>query len=152
MEQRSCCTDLERWSKILLLRSIQSIHDLRMTVESKHLRSVLGNLFLAPDHHSAKEKGSRSGNKACQCKDWRIAYQHSLEKGQLTSRWVIVSEAWQQRAQLSSSCKLCLFLLAVVQQQSWSTSQPKNLHLPGAWVFFRIVAPGMEYWPMKNAL
>ena len=152
MKERSCWTDLVCRSKTLLFRSIQSIHEMRMTMESKHLWSVFINFFLAPVHQPAKHNGSCSGNRACQCRHWRIAYYNSLEKGQPTSRCAIVSEAWQQRAQLSSSCRLCLFLLAAVQQRSWSTNQPKNLHLPGARVFFRILAPGMGYCPMKKDL
>ena len=69
-----------------------------------------------------------------------------------TPRCATVSEFWQHRAQLSSFWRPCRFLLAAVQHRSWIANHPKNLHLPGARVFARIFAPGIEYCPMKKDL
>jgi len=138
--------------KTLLLRSFQSIHEMRITMQSKLLLSVLGMSFRADDHQSARQKMLLPRASCCQCRRSRTACQISLASEQPTRRCVIVSDSWQHRAQLSSVCRLCRRLLAEVQQRSWRTSHPKNLHLPGALVLLRIFAPGIEDCPMKKAL
>ena len=134
------------------MRSFQSIHEMRITMESKLLRSILGMSFRADDHQSARQKMLLPGASCCQCRRSSTACQISLASEQPTRRCVIVSDSWQHRAQLSSVCRLCRRLLAEVQQRSWRTSHPKNLHLPGALVLLRIFAPGIEDCPMKKAL
>lgn len=121
-------------------------------MESKSLRSGFGSFFRADAHQSAKLNELLHGSRLCHARGRSTPNQISLAKGQLMSRCVMVSEFWQQRAQLSLSCRLCRFLLAAVQHRSWSTSHPKNLHLPGDLCFARIFAPGIECFPMKKDL
>ena len=151
MQVQSSWTVLTRESNVLLLRSFQIIHEVRMTKVSKALRPTLVSFLREEVHQGARSKHRPFGVSECHRSLCKTRYQICLANEQLSNKCEIDSDSWAQRAQRSSSCKLCRFLLSAVQQRSWRTSQTKNLHFPGACVFFKHLAPGTSYCPMKKA-
>ena len=91
-EDTSWLTVFARRSKVLLLRSFQIIHEVRITKESKHLRSALANLLRDVVHQSARSRLRPSGVSACQCMRRRTKNQHSFAKGQFSNKCVIDSD------------------------------------------------------------
>ena len=151
MQAQSSWTVLTRESNVLLLRSFQIIHEVRMTKVSKALRSTLVNFLREEVDQVARSNHRPSGVSECHRSLCKTRYQICLANEQLSNKCEIDSDSWAQRAQRSSSCKLCRFLLSAVQQRSWRTSQTKNLHFPRVCVFFKHLAPGTSYCPMKKA-
>ena len=139
-------------SKILLFRSFQIIHEVRITRESKHFLSAFCNLLRECVHQAARESSKLLGVRKCHLNHSKMLNQVSRAKEQETSKWSIASASWSHRAQESSSCRLWRFLLSAVQHLSCRANQTKNLHLPGALALCSIFAPGMACWPMKKGL
>ena len=115
---KSSGTVLDLESNVLLLRLFQSIQEVRITKESKHIRSALAILLRAIVLQSARSRHWPFGASSCQFSISSVLYQISLAKQQLSSKCVIVSDSWAQSAHESSSCRLCLFRLSAVQQKS----------------------------------
>lgn len=147
----SCITFLSVLLKVRAFLSNQ-IHQVTRTImESKVFLSSLLTRLLAFIHQSAKVCSPDEGDSTCQVSRERYAYQIFFVKEQRSSRWLIVSCSYPHKQQVSSFWRLCLLRLAAVQQRPCSASQRKNLHLPGALAFQRILTPGIPCWPMKKA-
>ena len=98
-------------SKVRQLRSFQIIQEVRIIMESKHIRSAFATLLREVVHQSSRSRHWPFGVRSCQFSLSRALYQISLAKEQLSSKCVIDSDCWVQE---SSSCRLCRFLLSAV--------------------------------------
>ena len=92
-------------SNVLLFLSFHSIQQVKTTKESKEPRTSFWILFLAATHQSASVCSCAVGATTSHPTVRSKRYQISLEKGQATSKWSIVSEDWEHKAHESSSCR-----------------------------------------------
>ena len=112
--------------------------------------SAFWRRFLTAFHQPMSSRSLTLGESVPQPTLWKKLNHKSLEKEHSTSRWSIVSGAWAQRTQASSSWSPCFFLRAAVQHLSWITNHMKNLHFGGARVLRSNPAPSNGCYPMKK--
>jgi hypothetical protein len=135
-----------RRPKTLSLRCSQIAHTTKTAKESN---AWLRSLRICVQH-SLKELGPEGAN-WCQPKRWNTWYHTERLKLQPLRRWSIVLGYWEQRAQVSLSCRPCHRHRTTVQHQSCSANQIVKKHFLGAFTFQSSFAPNMEHWSTNKA-
>ena len=127
------------------------IQHTKITKELKPLLPTFEICFRASVHHEGKLNVNVLGVTRSHPILRKILNQTSRENGQVVRRWSMVSDDWAHSTHKSSSCRPCCLRHAAVQHLSWSTSQMKNLHFPGASVLWSTLAPSIGCCPLKKA-
>ena len=88
---------------------LQIRNDLRhcpqLMIKSLSVSLDFGSFLRAHDHHEARSKQLRPGERACQPKRTKTLYQTSLARTQHSNRSLTVSSSCKQRIHLSSSSR-----------------------------------------------